>query len=125
MRASERAALFSVAVTIGLIVLKFLVWGTTGSLVVLSQALDSVLDLVALGLVYFGVRLATKPADLEHHYGHAKAENLVAFTQTLIIGVVVVFVVFEAVAPAGRGDHGRSMSPGTPWRYWSYRWSST
>jgi cation diffusion facilitator family transporter len=101
MRASERAALFSVAVTVGLVVLKFLVWGTTGSLVVLSQTLDSVLDLVALGLVYFGVRLATKPADLEHHYGHAKAENLVAFTQTLIIGVVVFFVVFESVARLG------------------------
>jgi cation diffusion facilitator family transporter len=102
MRASERAALFSVAVTVGLVVLKFLVWGTTGSLVVLSQALDSVLDLVALGLVYFGVRVATKPADHEHQYGHAKAENLVAFTQTLIIGVVVCFVVFESVTRLGK-----------------------
>ncbi|MGH2754499.1 MAG: cation diffusion facilitator family transporter [Actinomycetota bacterium] len=93
----ERAALWALAVTAVLILLKFLVWVATGSLVVLSQALDSVLDLVALSLLFFGIRVARKPADLEHHYGHAKAENLVAFTQTLLIGVVVFFVVVEAI----------------------------
>ena len=104
MRASERAALFSVAVTVALVILKFLVWGATGSLVVLSQALDSVLDLVALGLVFFGVRMAGKPADHEHHYGHAKAENLAAFTQTLLIGVIVFFVVVEATRRLGEDE---------------------
>jgi len=101
MRASERAALFSVAVTVALVALKFLVWGATGSLVVLSQALDSVLDLVALGLVFFGIRMAGKPADHDHQYGHAKAENLAAFTQTLIIGGVVLLVVIEAFRRLG------------------------
>jgi cation diffusion facilitator family transporter len=110
MRTSERAALFSLAVTVGLVVLKFAVWGATSSLVVLSQALDSVLDLVALGLVYLGVRMAGKPADPDHHYGHAKAENLVAFTQTLIIGVIVFFIVIEAIIRLGE-DGGEVQAP--------------
>jgi cation diffusion facilitator family transporter len=42
------------------------------------------------------VRIAGKPADAEHHYGHGKAENLAAFTQTLILGGVVAAVAAEA-----------------------------
>ena len=94
----QRAALIALGITCALTVAKVIVWAGTSSLAVLSQALDSALDIVALGLVFFGVRLAGKPADESHHYGHAKAENLVAFTQTLLLGAVVVGVVIEAVA---------------------------
>jgi cation diffusion facilitator family transporter len=94
---SERAALIALAVTCVLAAAKIAVWAATSSLVVLSQALDSVVDIVALGLVFLGVRVARKPADSEHHYGHAKAENLVAFTQTLFLGVIVVGIVVDAV----------------------------
>ena len=108
---AQRTALLALAVTCLLTVVKIGVWAATSSLAVLSQALDSALDIVALGLVFFGVRLAAKPADDSHHYGHAKAENLVAFTQTLFLGAVVLGVVLEAV--------GRLRSPnGTidvPW----------
>ncbi len=85
---------------------KVLVWAATSSLVILSQALDSALDIVAIALLLVGVRLAYKPADDEHHYGHAKAENLVAFTQTLILAGVVAGVAVEAVARL-RGDPGQ------------------
>jgi cation diffusion facilitator family transporter len=77
----------------------------TSSLAVLSQALDSVVDLVAIGLVLVAVRVAGKPADDSHHYGHGKAENLVAFTQTLILGAVVVGLVVEAIRRLA-GDPG-------------------
>lgn len=96
-RGLQRTALLALAVTCLLTVAKVTVWASTGSLVVLSQALDSALDIVALGLVFFGVRIAGKPADESHHYGHAKAENLVAFTQTLFLGAVVIGVIVEAV----------------------------
>lgn len=94
----QRTALVALGVTCVLIVAKLIIWMITGSLAVLSQALDSALDIVALGLVFFGVRIAGKPADESHHYGHGKAENLVAFIQTLLLGAVVVAVVIEAVA---------------------------
>lgn len=79
-----------------LVAAKFAVWRATGSLAVLSQALDSLLDIVALGVVYLGIRVAGKPADETHHYGHGKAENLAAFAQTILIGAVVVAVAWEA-----------------------------
>ncbi len=88
-------------VTFGLVVLKFWVWTATSSLAVLSQALDSVLDIAALGLVFVGIRVANKPADESHHYGHTKAENLAAFAQTLLIAVVVAFVAYESILRIG------------------------
>lgn len=93
----ERAAKLAVAVTLVLTAGKLAVWIATSSLAVLSQALDSALDLVALGLVFVAVRIAGRPADHSHHYGHSKAENLVAFTQTLILGFVAAGVAVVAV----------------------------
>lgn len=93
----ERAARLAVAVTLVLTILKLAVWTVTSSLAVLSQALDSALDLVALGLVFVAVRIAGRPADRSHHYGHAKAENLVAFTQTLFLSIVAVGVGVVAI----------------------------
>src|SRR5688500_15233566 len=69
----------------------------TSSLALLSQGLDTAVDRVAIGLVVVAVRMASKPADETHHYGHSKAENLVAFTQTLFLGAIVVALVIEAV----------------------------
>jgi cation diffusion facilitator family transporter len=94
---AERAALVAVLVTVVLALAKAGVWLATGSLAVLSQTLDSVIDVVALGLVFIGVRFAAKPADRSHHYGHAKAENLVAFTQTLILAAIAIAIAFEAI----------------------------
>lgn len=107
---AEQAALGALAVTCLLTVAKVAVWLVTGSLAVLSQAVDSGLDIVALGLVFFGVRIAHKPADEAHHYGHAKAENIVAFAQTIFLGVVVAAIVFEAIVRL-TGDRGEVDAP--------------
>jgi cation diffusion facilitator family transporter len=108
---AERAALVAVLVTVVLALAKTAVWLTTGSLAVLSQTLDSVVDVVALGLVFLGVRFASKPADASHNYGHAKAENLVAFTQTLILAAIAVGVGVEAI----RRMSGPAPAVQTPW----------
>jgi cation diffusion facilitator family transporter len=93
----ERAALIALVVTAVLAAAKIGVWAATSSLAVLSQALDSILDVVALLLVFLGVRIANKPADSEHHYGHTKAENLVAYTQTIFLVAVAIGVMAEGV----------------------------
>jgi cation diffusion facilitator family transporter len=94
---AERTAAVALFVTFVLAGAKLAVWGATGSLAVLSQTLDSVLDVVALALVFFAVRLAGKPADETHHYGHAKAENLIAFAETLVLAGLALWIAAEAV----------------------------
>lgn len=93
----RRVAAGALAVTCLFAAAKVVVGFATSSLAVLSQALDSLIDVVAISLVFFAVRVAAKPADESHHYGHAKAENLVAFTQTLLLGAIAVGLVIEAV----------------------------
>lgn len=95
---AERVAFAALLVTAGLTLTKLAVWVATSSLAVLSQALDSALDIVALTLVWLAVRVAALPPDETHHYGHAKAENLAAFAQTVFLLVVVIGVAIQAVA---------------------------
>ncbi|HEX2294975.1 MAG TPA: cation diffusion facilitator family transporter [Actinomycetota bacterium] len=111
MTTPERAAAQALAITLALAAAKVAVWAATSSLAVLSQALDSLLDVVALALLLVGVRVAAKPADRSHHYGHAKAENLVAFTQMLLLGGLVVAVVLEAAGRLGSDE----AAPTAPW----------
>lgn len=96
-RSPERVAVVALVITGVMAATKVAVALATSSLTVLSQALDSAVDLVAIGLVVVAVRVAGKPADESHHYGHGKAENLVAFTQTLLLGAVVLGLVVEAL----------------------------
>jgi cation diffusion facilitator family transporter len=110
LRRAERAAIVALVVTVVLSLAKLGVWMATSSLAVLSQAVDSALDIVALVLLLLAVRIATRPADESHHYGHGKAENLAAFAQTIILLVVVGGIVVEAVKRLG-GDPAAVEAP--------------
>lgn len=96
-RDPQGIALTALAITAVMAVAKISIALATSSLALFSQGLDTAIDLIAIGLVVVAVRLAGKPADETHHYGHSKAENLVAFTQTLFLGAIVVGLVIEAL----------------------------
>ena len=81
----RKAALSSVIAAIFLTGIKLVVGLMTGSLGILSEAAHSGLDLVAAGMTYFAVKIADKPADREHTYGHGKFENLSALFETLLL----------------------------------------
>jgi cation diffusion facilitator family transporter len=69
----------------------------SGSLGVLSDAAHSGLDLAGAALTYFSVRVSDKPADEDHTYGHGKVENLSALSETALMAVSCVWIVWEAV----------------------------
>ncbi len=91
------AAISSVIWSALLTAMKFVVGIATGSLGILSEALHSALDLLAaLGTVY-AVKVAARPADEDHPYGHGKIENLMALAETLLLLITAVWVIREAV----------------------------
>lgn len=90
------AAVSSVAWSALLTVLKFIVGIITGSLGILSEALHSALDLLAALGSLVAVRIAARPADAEHPYGHGKVENLMALVETLLLLATAAWVVKEA-----------------------------
>lgn len=91
----EQAALLSFFSCLVLTLLKLFAGLYTNSLALLSEALHSALDLVASGMTWLAVRLARRPADADHTYGHARMENLSAFLESLLLFGVCAYVVHE------------------------------
>jgi cation diffusion facilitator family transporter len=90
------AALASVGSAVLLISLKIFLVVRTGSLGVLSEALHSILDFVAAVITYLSVRVADKPADADHLYGHGKVESFSAFVETGLLLMTAVYIIWEA-----------------------------
>src|SRR5208337_3262421 len=98
MRREKKAvALNSIYAAVGITLLKVMVGITSGSLGILSEAAHSGLDLVAAAATYFSVRVADKPADSVHPFGHGKVENLSAFVETALLLVVCAWIMVEAI----------------------------
>lgn len=101
------AALLSIATNSFLILLKLVGGLVTGSIAVLSDAVDGVVDLTASVITFLSVREATKPADAEHPFGHGKVESVSAGIQAGLILLGAVLIVYQAVQRflAGIGPH--------------------
>lgn len=90
------AALASVGSAVVLVFLKVFLAVATGSLGILSEALHSILDLVAAIITFLSVRVADKPADAEHLYGHGKVESFSAFVETGLLLLTALYIIWEA-----------------------------
>jgi cation diffusion facilitator family transporter len=75
----------SIAAAVVTIGLKLLAWGLTSSAGLLSDALESVVNLFAAFFALVVVHWAARPADEEHAYGHEKADYLAAAVESLLI----------------------------------------
>ena len=91
------AALVAVLAIIFLTLVKASVAIFTGSLGLLAEAAHSLMDLVAAGVTFFAVRIAGRPADSSHTYGHGKFENLSALVEVLLLLVACGGIVYEAI----------------------------
>lgn len=68
----------------------------TGSLSILSSAVDSILDIVASFFNFIAIKKAEEPADTGHQYGHGKYEAMAAFIQSIIIFVSGLLILLSA-----------------------------
>lgn len=90
------AALNSVLAALGLTSFKIVVGVLTGSLGILAEAAHSALDLLAAIFTFLAVRVADRPADKSHPYGHGKVENLSALIETLLLLATCAWIIYEA-----------------------------
>src|SRR5574344_1449834 len=97
MNSKQKAALSSIVAGFSLTAFKFVVGILTASLGILSEALHSLLDLVAAVITYISVSISDKPADEDHNYGHGKVENLSAFLESILLFVTSIWIIYEAV----------------------------
>lgn len=83
--AKQSAAQSSLLAALGITLLKLLTGILAGSLGMLSEAAHSFIDLIASAVTLLAVRVADRPADEEHNYGHGKLENLSAAFETILM----------------------------------------
>jgi cation diffusion facilitator family transporter len=107
-----RAAVVSIASNSGLIVLKVAAGLLTGSVGILSDAVHSLMDLIASLIAWASVRKADEPADASHRYGHQKLEDLAAGAQALLLLIGAVFIAVEAIRRLVNGGHVASIGVG-------------
>jgi cation diffusion facilitator family transporter len=93
-----------IGVVVGLIVIKVVVGWLTGSISVLAQAADSLLDLFAAIITFSAIRIAARPADAEHPYGHGKVEDIAGVAQGILIFVAGGLIIYASVERIIRGS---------------------
>ena len=96
-RPLEQFALLSIATALVTMALKTLAWYLTGSVGLLSDALESTVNLAAALLAFWMLRLAARPPSDEHQYGLSKAEYFSAGIEGALIVLAAVGIVWAAV----------------------------
>lgn len=84
-------------VGIGLMALKFIAWHITGSTAIMSDALESIVNVFAGALALYSLVLAAKPRDRDHPYGHGKVEFISAGVEGTLVLLAGGYIVVRAI----------------------------
>jgi cation diffusion facilitator family transporter len=88
------------------------VWLGTGSSAVLSDALESVVNVAAAGLLLFSLAVAARPADRDHPYGHGKVEFFSSGVEGGLIASAALLILVESARALWRGPEVRHLDAG-------------
>ena len=95
-RLRRTATQIGLVVAVALVIVKLAAWLVTGSVALLTSAIDALVDTGASLVTFFGVRYAERPADGEHRFGHGKGEAVAAFTQAAFLGGAALVLTFQS-----------------------------
>jgi cation diffusion facilitator family transporter len=91
-----RVALFTLLITFTVLTLRIFAYFLSGSLAILADSFHSFTDIIAGILAVISLRVAIKEPDLEHPYGHGKAESLGTLGISLALVAIFVYILYEA-----------------------------
>jgi cation diffusion facilitator family transporter len=107
-----RAGLISLVVAVLMLAAKYQAYRMTGSTAVLSDALESIVNVVAAVFALGGLVFAGRPADRNHPYGHGKIEFFSAAFEGGLIAFASVLIVYEAIRTLLAGPEVRQIGAG-------------
>ena len=90
-------AFWSIPLAFAVMGLKFVAWHVTGSIALYSDALESIVNVIAALAAFIAIGYAQKPADHGHPYGHYKAEYFSAVLEGVLIVIAALLIVNEAI----------------------------
>ena len=86
-------------------VVKWLIGSVVGSIAILADAVQTFMDGLTTFLVYWGAKIAGKPADSEHPFGHGRAEFLSGFAIAVILAIVGIEFLFKSFVKVIKPAH--------------------
>ncbi len=95
---------FSLVINVFLFFLKIFAGIFGRSQALIADALNSLLDIVANIVVWFGIRIAKKPPDKDHPYGHGNADNLAAIFVALVLFITGAYIGRESIHAIVQGE---------------------
>lgn len=104
MNLKSRTARLSIYSNTALIVLNTVVGLLSGSVSIISEAVHTLIDLMAAVMAFFSVKLAEKPADDKHPFGHGKFENISGVVEALLIFVASGWIIYHAITRLIEGE---------------------
>jgi len=107
-----RAALISVSVAVLLLAVKLQAWHLTGSQAVFSDALESIVNVVAAAVLIAGLRYAARPADRDHPFGHGKIEYFAAAFEGGLIFFAALVILWQSAGAFRQGEEIREVDLG-------------
>lgn len=107
-----RAAAVSVGASVAVLALKFLAYVLTGSVAVLSDAAESVVNVIAANVALVSLVVAVRPPDDTHQYGHGKAEFVSSATEGALIFAGGAWILVAAFQRLVHPDPLRSLDIG-------------
>jgi cation diffusion facilitator family transporter len=112
VRSETFAARLSIGVSFTLMALKFTAYGLTGSTAVFSDALESIVNVLASCFALYAIHLAHAPADRQHPYGHGKVEFIAAGFEGGMILAASAVIAIEACRALYRGPEVQKVDVG-------------
>lgn len=92
-----RLSVVSIGVAVAVLLLKILAYRMTGSVALYSDALESTINVITALIAWYAVRISQRPADLDHPFGHHKAEYFSAVISGVLIVLAAILILREAV----------------------------
>ncbi|TWF35729.1 cation diffusion facilitator family transporter [Chitinophaga polysaccharea] len=97
VQSKSKITTISIIASGGLAALKFVVGLLTGSLGLIAEGVHSLLDLLSTLVTFVAVRVAAKPPDANHPYGHERAESLGALAGMTLLGATAIIIGYHAI----------------------------
>ena len=97
MTQTEKIAIGSIVMGLVVLGLKALAWQITGSVALMSDALESTVNVATALAALIAIRIAARPADTTHPYGHYKAEFFSAVLEGVIFNLYSILPAVEAL----------------------------
>lgn len=112
-QAQQRVAVNALIAGVVIMLLKFGVYSYTNSAAVLSDALESVINIVAAAFMLYSVWLSNRPADRDHPYGHGKVEFMVVGLEGWLILLAGLAIVYSSVSRIWTGEAPEHLAVGS------------